>query len=279
MECTGRVENARKLRQIAEGVAREAGDYLRGVFRTSMDVSAKEDQHDLVTEHDEACERLIVAKLTAATPDASIVAEESGERQGSPQLVWHIDPIDGTTNFAQGYAFFAVSIAAELDGELVAGAVYDPMADQMFAADLEGAYLNGNVLTTPPTLPPGQATLITGFPTARDLRNYGESALADFGELVREFSSVRRTGCGALSLCYVAAGWVDSTFGAYTSPWDVAAGIQVVRRAGSVYQPIWVGHPRERAGDHFAVAYYAHGPGHTYPPLSRLEEKLSESYT
>lgn len=283
----GRPGVGNHLRAIAEQAVMLCAADLREAFRSRMDVTAKRDRHDLVTEYDGACERKIVEFLGEADPGARILGEEAGMSGGDGPRLWHVDPIDGTSNFVQGLAFFCTSVGVEEDGELVAGAVYDPMADNLFSADLNGAYLNGGVLRTPPAEPAGVATLITGYPTARDLEVDGADAMADLESWIEAFSSVRRTGSGALSLCHVAAGWTDSAYGSSVHSWDVAAAILILRQAGSTYAALHypsaaaeaaelAGYSAENAPDHYAPGYVAYGPGGDYPSLHASAKRLKE---
>ncbi|WP_293697319.1 inositol monophosphatase family protein [uncultured Agrococcus sp.] len=265
-----------ELCSIAEDGARKAGAYLRSVFRSRMIVNYKRDRHDLVTEHDRASEEIIVPLLLEGSPGSRIVGEEGGERGGSGPVTWYIDPIDGTSNFAQGIAFFCVVIAAELAGEIVAGAVYDPIADRMFAAHDSGAFLDGAPLRTGPAASAEAATLITGYPTASDLRADGPESLAEFGSLVEAFSSVRRTGSGALTIAHVAAGWADSALGSSVNPWDVAASMLILRRAGGEYRPLWYGEGATGA-DHCAPGFVALRNGASYPALDAVAEHIVRS--
>lgn len=265
--------SAPALREIAEGAARSVGNYLRTAFRSAMDVDEKRDQHDLVTEHDRACEVMISDYIRKHNPSAILVGEEAGRIDAEGPATWYIDPIDGTSNFVQGLAFFCCSIGVDVGGDIVAGAVYDPMSDMMFSADSDHAYLNGTVLVTEPALPAGAATLITGYPTAKDLVIDGRDfALTVFHSFVTDFSSVRRTGSGALSLCHVAAGWTDSAFGSSVSAWDVSAAMHIIRQAGGTYRALRFsdadGH------DHLAPGYIAYGPGADYPALEKASRDL-----
>lgn len=261
------------LRTVAESAARTAGGYLRGVFRGEMTIDHKRDRHDLVTEHDRASEEIIVPLLLEGAPGSRIVGEEGGVRGGEGPVTWYIDPIDGTSNFAQGIAFFCVVIAAEREGEIVAGVVYDPIADRMFAASDEGAFLDGEPLRAGEALPADAATLITGFPTARDLAADGPEALTAFGSLVESFSSVRRTGSGALTIAHVAAGWADSALGSSVNAWDVAASMLILRRAGGHYRPLWYDEA-PTGGAHHAPGFVALRPGADYPALDAVAESL-----
>src|SRR5699024_4370558 len=147
-------------------------------------------------------------------------------------IVWHVDPLDGTSNFVQGLAFFCTSIAAEVDGEIRAAAIYDPMADMLYTADSDAAYYNVDASSTLEALPLPEATLTTGYPTAMDLQAEGSVATDRFQSWVEAFSSVRRTGSGALSIVHVATGWTDASLGTGNNAWDVAAGMLILRRAG-----------------------------------------------
>ena len=122
------------LRQTAVRAALGVGEQLRAAFRAPMQQDFKRDAHDIVTVHDREAEQAIVTTLMAEHPDGMIVGEEGGVR-GEGAVQWHIDPIDGTSNFARGLAYWCVSIAAVVDGDVVAGVVFDPMAQNVFSAD------------------------------------------------------------------------------------------------------------------------------------------------
>lgn len=261
------------LRTTAEEAAVLAGEYLQTVFRGQMDIDYKRDRHDLVTEHDRAAEELIVPFLLERDPSWRIIGEEGGVQGGEGPVTWYVDPIDGTSNFAQGLAFFCVSIGVEVEGELVAGAIFDPIARRLFSADHEHAYLDGEILRTPAAQPATAATMITGYPTARDLETDRDSSLGHLGDLIEAFSSLRRTGSGALTLAHVAAGWVDCAFGGSVNPWDVAAGALIVQRAGGSYQPLLL--EAGEVGEHLAPAFFAQGPGAHYPALNHFVEQFT----
>ena len=270
------MQQAIELAEVCRGAATSVAAGLREVFRSNMDVEYKRDVHDQVTEHDRACEAAITDFLISRWPGARVVGEEFGAA-GDGDVTFYIDPIDGTTNFVQGLAFFCTSVGAAVNGKLVAGAIYNPISDELFSADAEDAWLNGEKLVAKDALPAGAATLITGYPTAADFQADGELAGEIFADLVENFSSLRRTGSGALGLCHVAAGWTDAVLNASTSPWDVAAGIQILRNAGGFYQPLW--YSRERGPIQDAPAYFATGPGGDYPALTRAAEKIVENRT
>src|SRR5690606_24821694 len=171
--------------------ARDAGGPLRRAFRAEMEIDYKVDLHDPVTVHDRRTEQAIREYLLAEVPESAVVGEEGGESGHGP-VKWYVDPIDGTANFAAGLAFWCISIGAVAGDRILAGVVYDPMSGNLFSADLDGARLNGAPLRPRPPRPEARAALVTGYPVQRDFRLDGrEAALADFGELVSAFSTLR----------------------------------------------------------------------------------------
>jgi len=225
------------LSAAAAEAARLVADDLRLAFRGGMDIEFKRDKHDPVTVHDRRAEEAISALLTKHFPGSSVVGEEDGTHEGSGEVTWYVDPIDGTANFARGLAFFCTSIGAVLDGRVVAGAVLDPMAGHLFTADLSGAWLNGNLLRSTGARDEAEAMLLTSYPAARDLAAGAESALVAFSDLVTAYGTLRRPGSAALSISHVAAGWADATVGTSISAWDVSAAQLIVQQAGGHYLP------------------------------------------
>jgi len=273
-----------QLRDIARDAATVAGEYLASVFRRPMEIQHKTSAHDQVTVHDRVTEDLIREVIARRCPGSTVVGEEAGvavagasdNDTDQSDIIWHIDPIDGTSNFAQGFAFFCTSIAVEIDGEIRAGAVYDPISDMMFSADDSAAYLNDKLLVTPQALPLPSATLITGYPTAADLAAEGQAATQRFQSWVEAFSSVRRTGSGALSILHVAAGWTDASLGTGVSTWDVAAAMLILRRAGGSYYPVHYTNGTEHRADHYASGYLALGPGVEYPIMEAAVHQIEQ---
>jgi myo-inositol-1(or 4)-monophosphatase len=229
------VAYSQELSATAAEAARLVADDLRAAFRGSIAVEFKRDQHDPVTVHDRKAEEAISGLLTARVPDSSIVGEEDGAVDGSGDVTWYIDPIDGTANFAHGLAFWCTSIGAVVDGRIVAGAILDPMAGHLFTADLSGAYLDGSRLRSTGVRDEAEAMLLTSYPSARDIEADGAAGLASYGELVTAYGTVRRPGSAALSLAHIAAGWVDATVGFSVSAWDICAGQLLARQAGATY--------------------------------------------
>jgi myo-inositol-1(or 4)-monophosphatase len=268
-----------RLMKIAETAARAVRDPLLSAFRSEMAVDYKVDLHDIVTIHDKRAETAIRAVILASEPNSAIMGEEGGQI-GSGDVQWYVDPIDGTANFARGLAFWCVSIAAVIDGEAVAGVVYDPVADQMFSANLEASYLDGDKLRSRSVADETRATLITGYPVSRDFRLDGrEAALANFGALVETFSTLRRPGSAALSIAHVAAGWTDAAAGFGVNAWDVAAAILILKNAGGTYEPLTLGKVAEGSADFLCPGYIATGEGANYPTLQRVARSISAART
>ena len=266
---------SRSLRRIARDAALKVAPPLLAAFRSRMAIDYKVDLHDPVTEFDRQSEATIREHIMAAAPDSVIIGEEGGTA-GAGNIKWYVDPIDGTSNFACGLAFWCISIGAVIGDEIVAGAVYDPVADDMFSADLTGAWLNDEPLRSVGQAEEARATLITGYPVMRDFRLDGrEVALADLGDLIEAFSTLRRPGSGALSLCHVAAGWVDAATGFGANPWDIAAGALIVRQAGGEYRPLTLGRVAADSPAHLCPAYVAVAGGGRYPTLDRVTAGIS----
>lgn len=218
-----------ELRQVALEAALAAGDILRASFGRVETVRYK-GEVDIVTEIDERSEQAVVQIIRDRFPHHRVLAEEGTVGGDDPMFRWIIDPLDGTTNYAHGLPFFCVSIALEAWGELVLGAVYDPLRDEMFLAQRgRGATLNGRPLSVSSNERLIESLLATGFPYNR--ANLPR-ALRYFAELSRRSRAVRRLGSAALDAAYVAAGRLDGYFEAYVNPWDVGAGVLLVTEAG-----------------------------------------------
>lgn len=250
---------SRRLMEIAKGAALAVREPLLQAFRSNIDVDYKVDLHDVVTIHDKRAEATIRAYILEHEPNSAIMGEEGGQT-GSGDIQWYVDPIDGTANFARGLAFWCVSIAAVIGGEVVAGAIFDPVSGMMFTADRAVANLNDRLLRSRAVAEEAHATLITGYPVARDFRLDGrEVALANMGELVETFSTLRRPGSAALSIVHVAAGWVDAAAGFGVNAWDVAAATLILKNAGGRYEPLTLGKVPVGAADFLCPGYVATG--------------------
>src|SRR5919199_1174577 len=189
---------------------------------------------DLVTEADLASERLIVERVRSYHPRHAVLTEESGDvvalGGARSDYKWIVDPLDGTTNYAHGYPVFCVSIALEHLGSVVVGVVYDPVRDELFAAERgEGATLNGRRIRVSDTDDLNRAMVCTGFPY--DVRDRGDFA-RHFANFIMHAQAIRRDGSAALDLANVACGRFDGFFEEGLRPWDVAAGVLLVEEAG-----------------------------------------------
>jgi myo-inositol-1(or 4)-monophosphatase len=213
-------------------IAVEAGRILRDEFARPADISYKGDEVDLVTQADKRSERAIVSRLTALFPDHAIAAEEGSghETTSGSGYRWHVDPLDGTTNFAHKYPCFCVSLAVADQNSLVAGAVYNPISEELFAAARgDGATLNGEKIQVSKIPAISTSLLCTGFPThnrkdSPNLRYYSDFTMRSHG--------VRRDGSAALDLASVACGRFEGFWEFGLKAWDTAAGVLLVQEAG-----------------------------------------------
>jgi myo-inositol-1(or 4)-monophosphatase len=219
------------LERIATGVAREAAAVITQTYGRPDPVGRKTSPTDVVTETDLRAEALLTARLREQTPGAGIVGEEGGTTAPGARLQWVLDPLDGTVNFLYGVPIFAVSVAAAVDGEVVAGAVVDVMRDELFSARLGGgARLDGAPITASACRSFASALVLTGFSYHADQR-------ALQGEVVQRVLSrardVRCFGSTALELCWVACARADAYFQTGTAIWDRAAGALIAAEAGA----------------------------------------------
>jgi len=219
------------LLNFAIDVAREAGGLL--VQRLGAARVSNKGDIDLVTEADVASENLIIERIRSYYPQHGILAEESGEAVvvGGKRSDWKwiIDPLDGTTNYAHGYPCFCVSIALEHKGVIEIGVVYDPMRDEMFAAERgAGATLNDRKMRVSSVEGLNHAMLCTGFPyNVRERPDFAR----DFANFTMSAQAVRRDGSAAIDLAYVACGRFDGFWEDGLSPWDIAAGALLIEEA------------------------------------------------
>jgi myo-inositol-1(or 4)-monophosphatase len=194
-------------------------------------IERKSSAVDLVTELDRRVEQHIVERLLAARPDDGVLGEEGAAAEGTSGVRWLIDPIDGTTNFVYAYPGYAVSIAAEVAGELAVGVVHDVLLGETFAAARgHGATLNGHPIRVSQQADLATALVGTGFSYSSDIRAAQARALTHVLPRVRD---IRRRGSAALDLCWVACGRLDAYFERdIGGPWDIGAGAVILREAG-----------------------------------------------
>ncbi|HQH07129.1 MAG TPA: inositol monophosphatase [Phycicoccus sp.] len=267
------------LRGVAEEAAARSTAYLLDAFRTPMAIEHKGGPHDLVTEHDLASEAILRDALTTSVPDSRVVGEEGGG-DGQGRVTWFVDPIDGTVNFSHGLAYWCVSIAAVIDGEVVAGVIAAPALGQVFAVDHDGVTVNGAPATPRRVENEIDAFVISTFPRGVDLESNGDAALAATRRLTRAFGSHRALGSGALGLAHVACGWADATFDIHTNAWDVAAGSLMVRTGGGRFVGVLGGVPDESPTTAYLhPAYWATGADVDYPTLREVVTEMSRDGT
>jgi myo-inositol-1(or 4)-monophosphatase len=223
-------------------LAREGGSLLLSYFgRVSVEYKG---EVDLVTQADRSSEELIVERIRKQWPDHDLVGEEGSRRETGSDFRWYIDPLDGTTNFAHGYPVFCVSLALEHKGQRIAGVIYDPCRDEMFAAAQgRGATLNGRAIHVSKTARLAESLIATGFPSHKRHKNPN---IHFYHQLTLRSHGVRRAGSAALDLCYVACGRFDAFWEFNLNPWDTAAGVLIVGEAG--------GKVTDFSGGPFAIA-------------------------
>jgi myo-inositol-1(or 4)-monophosphatase len=216
---------------------------------------------DLVTEMDLAIERAFRAMIAERFPSHTVLGEEfeaTGDRDSASGFCWVLDPIDGTTNYAHGLPIFCASLALEIDGVAVVGAVYDPSRRELFTAERgHGAWLNGSPLRASTSASLIDSLLVTGF--HYDIHRDPGELIGLFGEFISRSRAVRRLGSAALDLCYVAAGRFDGFWEHRLQPWDVAAGALIVAEAGGRVTTIDGGSFTSRSGSVLATNGYIHG--------------------
>jgi myo-inositol-1(or 4)-monophosphatase len=243
--------------KAARGLIRDFGEVEQ------LQVSVK-GPGDFVSSADLKAEKILRAELAKVRPGYGFLMEESGAAAGSDaNHRWIVDPLDGTTNFLHGIPHWAISIALEREGEIVAGLVYEPLRDEVFWAEKgAGAFVNDRRLRVSARRNLGDAVIGTGIP----FREHGHhrAYLQTLEAVMAATSGVRRQGSAALDLAYVAAGRFDGFWEFGLKPWDIAAGILLVREAGGYVSDFAGGHSMLESGDVLAAN------AHLHPPLARL---------
>ena len=210
-------------------IAREAGALLMGYFHQHVRVEYKGDA-DLVTIADRNSEILIRERIKKNWPTHDVLGEEQGLVDTGSDYRWYVDPLDGTTNFAHGFPIFCVSMALEHRGKRIAGVVYDPTRDELFAAEQgSGAYMNQQRIQVSKTSTLAECLVATGFPSHKRHKNPN---IYFYHQITLRTHGVRRAGSAALDLCCVASGRFDGFWEFNLNPWDTAAGVLIVEEAG-----------------------------------------------
>ncbi len=238
MTADSGARDSRKLCDLACAVARQAAELLLSSAGQAAVVQTKSSPTDVVTEMDRAAEELIRDRLQAARPGDAILGEEGGETGAGAAVRWIVDPLDGTVNYLYGLPDWAVSIAAEVDGIVTAGAVCAPLRRSLYSATLGGgSWLESAWLAGPQRLTCNTAVVLpaalvaTGFGYSASQRVSQGKVVAAVLPRVRD---IRRAGSAALDLCSVAAGSVDGYYEQGVNYWDIAAGSLIAREAGAV---------------------------------------------
>ena len=222
------------LLNVAVMAARRAGSTLikKMVNLDKLKVEQK-GHNDYVSDADRAAEKAAISCIHKHYPEHAILAEESGA-SGDSDIVWIIDPLDGTTNYLHGFPVFAVSIGVQEKGRMEHGVVYDPLRQELFTASRgHGAQLDGHKIRVSGQMDLARALIATGFPF-REIDVELSPYMAMLSKTLSNTSGVRRAGAAALDMCYVAAGRLDAYFETGLGPWDLAAGSLIVREAGGM---------------------------------------------
>ena len=242
----------RAARKAARGLVRDFGEVEQ------LQVSRK-GPADFVSTADLKAERILRGELKKGRPDFGLVMEESGEEKGDGRHRFIVDPLDGTTNFLHGVPHFAISIGLEQDGEIVAGIVFEPIQDQLFWAERgAGAYVNERRLRVSARSHLAEALVGTGIPFHGSGGH--ETFLKTFAAMMPAVAGIRRFGTASLDLAYVAAGRLDGFWEFGLKPWDMAAGIVLVREAGGYVSEIGGGRSPLKSGDVLAANDKLHKP-------------------
>jgi len=212
--------------KAARGLTRDFGEVEH------LQVSRK-GPGDFVSMADKKAEALIFSELKKARPTYGFKMEEGGDVPGEEDYIWHIDPLDGTTNFLHGIPHFAISIGLQKGDELIAGVIYDPIKDELFYAEKgSGAFLNDRRLRVSARGQLADSLLATGVPFALHDPETHRTFLKTLTQVMPLVAGVRRMGAASLDLAYVAAGRFEGYWETHIQPWDIAAGVVLVREAG-----------------------------------------------
>jgi len=231
VELDAEVKMEPNLEQVINWV-KEAAAMAQQMRNEDLQVRHKS-KADLVTEADTAIEAFLIEKIHTHFPDHSVNAEETGQHEGDQEHEWFIDPIDGTLNYAHGLPQYAISVGYACKGELKLGVIANPPMHEYFYAEAgKGSWLNGKPIRVSETSELINSMLITGF--RYHLLDTPRSNINNFIRLSHEVQAVRRLGSAALDLAYVACGRVEGFWEIALNPWDVAAGILLIREAGGI---------------------------------------------
>ena len=257
------------LLNTATTAVRRAGDMvLRYADRIESLTVRSKSPNELVTEVDEAAERIIVDHIRTGYPDHAFLGEEGGAR-GTSEFEWIIDPLDGTTNYIHRFPVFCVSLALRRHGELQLGVIYDPMRQELFTCTRGGgARMNERRIRVSRQETLAGSLIGTGFPYRRNLE-WVDIYMRMMRQVMRRTSGVRRAGAAALDLAYVAAGRLDGFWEFGLRPWDIAAGALLIEEAGG-----WIS-GLEADTDHMTTGHVLAGTPKVYTRLKELFDRIS----
>lgn len=234
--------NLSKVLEKLKIKVKEIGSYQLDSLEKKLDISKKSTDIDLVSEVDRNSEEKIINWIRDNFPEHNILAEEGGFIDNNSEYKWIIDPLDGTTNYIHGFPIFSISIALIKEEEPILGLIYVPYIDELYSAIKgEGAYLNGKKIVVSDKKELSESLLVTGFPY--DLTEDRYNNIDIFSSLIFKSRGIRRIGSAAYDLACIAAGSLDGFWELKLSPWDVKAGIILIREAkGKVIETDLFGH-------------------------------------
>ncbi|KGG15257.1 MULTISPECIES: inositol monophosphatase family protein [unclassified Prochlorococcus] len=222
-----------RLSLVSRKASEIGGGILMKYYRKIDSINSKSVQGDLVTNADIEAEKEVISFLNSETPEIGIFAEESGISGPNTDYIWYIDPLDGTTNYAHGYPFFACSIGLAWKGRPLLGSIRIPFFNETYwACPGLGSFCNNESLSVSSVKTLNESLLVTGF--AYDRKTTPDNNYAEFCWLTNKSHGVRRGGSAALDLAFIAAGRLDGYWERGLSPWDIAAGVPIVELAGGI---------------------------------------------
>jgi len=225
--------NLTEITGFASEISLKAGNILLQGFRSKDTIVSYKSRTNLVTNIDRESEDYLVSSIREKFPDHSIIAEEGSRHDKEGDIIWYIDPLDATNNYAHGIPFFCISLGiySKRNGRMEAGIVYDPFHKELFkAARGQGALLNNNIIHVSSMDDLGRSILGTGFPYNKS--DQEKNNLKQFNVFLPRLQGIRRIGSAALDLCYVACGRIDGFWEGQLYPWDMAAGSITGEEAG-----------------------------------------------
>ena len=212
-------------------LAREVGKYQLDKFNKTLNITEKSSYLDLVSEVDKNSEEKIINWIHDNFPEHNIIAEESGRQKNQSDYTWVIDPLDGTTNYIHGFPLFSISIALMKNEEVILGVIYVPYMEELYTAIKDnGAYLNGKEIKVKEKKSLKESLLVTGFPY--DLNEDEYNNISIFNHLLYKTRGIRRLGSAAYDLALVASGKLDGFWELKLNPWDIKAGVVIIKEAG-----------------------------------------------